>query len=264
MGYETSHNLNIEGDSPTITEVARMLAGRGRNSEDGADRTTEWELTLEGRPTTWYDCTENMQDISRHWPDTLFIIRASGENPGDQWVEYHRNGQVQREERPPWDPAPCRLDVDPIYPVIIDLEVSADSPLAWIRELNEMLAPDSDVTVSVHGKARIDDIASMTNGENPKHHLGVTMTYWDQRATFRLADAEQRAPDLARAWGRKTGEQWTPKPPSLMTPKAVRDLLAACQDCMYAEWEVDDGSIDDAFVEKHRPGWSGYMTRNEE
>lgn len=45
--------------------------------------------------TKWYEHNENMLDISKEYPEWLFILSGAGEENGDLWKKYYLNGKVQ-------------------------------------------------------------------------------------------------------------------------------------------------------------------------
>ena len=44
---------------------------------------------------TWYDHDNDMKALSKEFPDVLFTLHGIGEEAGDIWVKYFRNGKVQ-------------------------------------------------------------------------------------------------------------------------------------------------------------------------
>ena len=98
MSYRTDHDLTIDTAEPTLQEVA----GRMAQMEELAKT---YEAILDSRcPASWYDHEEQMRRVSREWPDTLLTLRGTGEDPGDQWVKYFRNGRMQESRAEHWEP----------------------------------------------------------------------------------------------------------------------------------------------------------------
>lgn len=58
------------------------------------------EQTLEIASTEsykWYENEDDMKELSKAFPDIVFMLHGEGEEPGDLWLSYHKNGKVQRE-----------------------------------------------------------------------------------------------------------------------------------------------------------------------
>ena len=43
----------------------------------------------------WYEHDKHMRDISRMYPETIFILEGEGEESGDIWKKYYLNGKCQ-------------------------------------------------------------------------------------------------------------------------------------------------------------------------
>lgn len=46
----------------------------------------------------WYENTDDMCNVSKKYPNVLFILTGNGEEPEDMWVKYFMNGKVQIEK----------------------------------------------------------------------------------------------------------------------------------------------------------------------
>lgn len=44
---------------------------------------------------SWCDHTEQMVEVSKHFPDMTFCLHGEGERNGDIWNEYFRNGECE-------------------------------------------------------------------------------------------------------------------------------------------------------------------------
>lgn len=72
----------------------------------GDDHATDWEKEISlntsyagGNLFTgeykWYSHTSDMIDFSKKHPNMVFCVSGEGEDSGDIWKEYHKNGKVQ-------------------------------------------------------------------------------------------------------------------------------------------------------------------------
>lgn len=97
MGYYTRHSLEVENaDQKDRHLIAEAIAD---------DRDTFYGLDPQpGTPTTWgcydavkwYSSHEDMIEFSKKFPRVLFILSGEGEEPGDIWKNYYKNGKSQR------------------------------------------------------------------------------------------------------------------------------------------------------------------------
>lgn len=44
--------------------------------------------------TKWYDNDDDMLELSRKFPDTIFKLHGNGEEAGDVWDSYYKNGKM--------------------------------------------------------------------------------------------------------------------------------------------------------------------------
>mgnify|MGYP003652940898 CR=1 FL=1 len=87
MGYRTEHELVIMIGSNDLIEDLR-------NECDSAG----WALNSFGdsaKPCKWYSHENDLKAFSKNHPDALFMLSGKGEENGDAWIEYYRNGKVQ-------------------------------------------------------------------------------------------------------------------------------------------------------------------------
>jgi hypothetical protein len=84
MGYYTYHTFSC--DDPENEEKYKEELGEYTKYVDS--------LFQEG--VKWYDCDEDMREFSKRYPEVLFIIYGEGEEMGDIWELYTKNGKQQR------------------------------------------------------------------------------------------------------------------------------------------------------------------------
>lgn len=83
MGYYTTHELEIiEGDN-FITDWKHEVS-----EEVGYDPF--------GEECKWYSHEHDMRIVSERHPETLFKLSGDGEENGDLWHEYYKNGKMQK------------------------------------------------------------------------------------------------------------------------------------------------------------------------
>ena len=94
MGYCTYHTLSFEVDSKKkeaqITNDFRNIVGQH------VFDCVEVNGVGDSYEIKWYECVGEMKELSSKYPDVLFVVNGEGEESGDIWREYHKNGKVQR------------------------------------------------------------------------------------------------------------------------------------------------------------------------
>lgn len=86
MGYYTQFKLKIvEGDGslPDHEEEIGELSNYGPGLFDGEE-------------LKWYRHEEDMHAHSKKYPDILFSLEGKGEEQGDHWIKYFKDGKMQR------------------------------------------------------------------------------------------------------------------------------------------------------------------------
>lgn len=84
MGYYTRHELEIiEGDDYRTDYESEICD------------IAEYRSLFGGDTVKWYDSEKDMKKYSRNHPKTLFLITGEGEEAGDLWKAYFKNGKMQ-------------------------------------------------------------------------------------------------------------------------------------------------------------------------
>lgn len=83
MGYYTRYELKISPESEIIRAVI----------EDEGD--VYYAIGDYADSYKWYDHEQDMRDLSVRFPDHLFELRGEGEDTGDIWRKYFKNGKMQ-------------------------------------------------------------------------------------------------------------------------------------------------------------------------
>lgn len=84
MGYYTWYRIEITPDS----EEVRAFIDAAAN--------LSYALDEDGDSCKWYNHEDDMLRLSREFPDILFELHGEGEEAGDLWRKYFKNGKVQR------------------------------------------------------------------------------------------------------------------------------------------------------------------------
>lgn len=98
MGYYTKFDLDFQG-SVEEKDIVKALANINPNYFD-MYRTgiTEEDICLDmlfEEEMKWYDATHDMIQLSEKFPDVIFTLEGHGEEFGDVWREYYKNGACQ-------------------------------------------------------------------------------------------------------------------------------------------------------------------------
>lgn len=105
MGYMTRYDLEVEGssykeavtgedaDGNTITVfVTKNVSLTELTQELCRDVGSDYLFSDECK---WYDHDDDMKKFSKKYPEFLFILSGEGEESGDIWRKYYKNGKVQ-------------------------------------------------------------------------------------------------------------------------------------------------------------------------
>ena len=103
MGYYTNYSLTIEkGDDAVIQEFTEECEGAEHAIfPDGESNNS----------TKWYSHQTDLMEFSKKHPDTVFCLYGEGEEAGDLWNLYVKNGKGQR----------CKAKID--YPLFDEKEL---------------------------------------------------------------------------------------------------------------------------------------------
>lgn len=105
MGYMTDYSLEWTGAKGS-TKPCANCGGTGKiGVNDAVQEFVDNEPSLFGGTETlasvlddsckWYEHEEDMKRISRQFPNVLFTLHGSGEESGDVWVKYFKDGKMQ-------------------------------------------------------------------------------------------------------------------------------------------------------------------------
>lgn len=88
MGYYTRYKLKVSKEPEGLAERFNKTADYGESF---------YEHLVSGNEDSvkWYEHDENMRAVSKEYPDILFTLYGEGEESGDIWVKYYKNGKSQ-------------------------------------------------------------------------------------------------------------------------------------------------------------------------
>lgn len=82
MGYYTEYKLEIINGDESVDYKKEIGEISGYEN-------------VESDPIKWYDNVRDMKTLSNKYPDVLFKLNGNGEENGDIWVSYFKNGKCQ-------------------------------------------------------------------------------------------------------------------------------------------------------------------------
>lgn len=86
MGYYTRYELTVTPELDIAFIQNRIDGGRDLDDlEELSDETTKW-----------YEHEKDMRALSKDYPDHLFQLDGRGEEQGDVWRKYFKDGKMQK------------------------------------------------------------------------------------------------------------------------------------------------------------------------
>lgn len=105
MGYYSNFNIEVKLDKDCKYDES-MIDNIIQEIADSDDCTNPYEEFhyLDFYPANgswfgnmkWYTCEEDMKELSKDFPGVLFIVSVKGEECGDLWKLYAKEGKTQR------------------------------------------------------------------------------------------------------------------------------------------------------------------------
>lgn len=84
MGYYTKYTLTSDTRSIEDAAESDLYEISGYQMEFG------WNDSCK-----WYNHEKDMKELSKKYPNVLFKVQGEGEESGDLWVKYFKNGKMQ-------------------------------------------------------------------------------------------------------------------------------------------------------------------------
>ena len=95
MSYCTSHDLTINCEHTSYNATDLILKFRNLY-EDAADAIDDVGSCNED--VKWYDAEDQLCEFSQGFPGALFVLHGEGQEAGDIWNLYVKNGKSYRDQ----------------------------------------------------------------------------------------------------------------------------------------------------------------------
>ena len=90
MGYQTLYTLSVHEGEETIEDILKC------ETEDSFPG-LGYALYRDGEPVDavkWYGHEIDMLELSKSYPFVVFVLKGEGEESGDIWMKYFKNGKM--------------------------------------------------------------------------------------------------------------------------------------------------------------------------
>ncbi len=90
MGYRTMHTLSADTDNEKFIIIVKELWEFSEEADFALDENGD-----AATPAKWYDNEDDLVEFSQKYPDIVFTLEGEGEESGDIWKKYFKNGEKQ-------------------------------------------------------------------------------------------------------------------------------------------------------------------------
>lgn len=103
MGYITHFSFELiePDDAELAAQIEREITAEA--FETTPDKLGRWDSVFEDG-MKWYEWHNDCMAVSRRHPEALFLITGDGEESGDIWACFFRNGESEEHRAPEWQP----------------------------------------------------------------------------------------------------------------------------------------------------------------
>ena len=141
MGYYTRFEMGVDYDGPKAPESSLELFDQDCDNgyEFGShELNINWLMNRDCDNMKWYDWKGDMEELSLRYPNLTLWLRGDGEEAGDNWKAWFRNGSSVV-VKPKMD-FPKPKDFEERLPLIDEEDVERRQIEAQIAELQAKLA----------------------------------------------------------------------------------------------------------------------------
>lgn len=93
MGYYTSYKLSVKNETHPQYEGFVKWVEPFPKTSTGYSWYDFWMGS--GDNCKWYEYNTDMVALSQQFPELVFLLEGEGEESGDMWKRYYKNGKVQ-------------------------------------------------------------------------------------------------------------------------------------------------------------------------
>jgi hypothetical protein len=106
MGYYTTYELSTKGNKYKVSDIVSYMSKKYHSDsysyyafqyefKDNIKDESTSDFELYGEQCKWYEHDEEMIELSLRFPETVFCLYGEGEESGDIWYTYYKNGKTQ-------------------------------------------------------------------------------------------------------------------------------------------------------------------------
>lgn len=108
MGYYTTYEFGTKGNKYKVKDIASYIKEELYDKSNGNKfypfsyeldllflEENIYDFELHSDDTKWYRHDEEMLELSKQFPETVFYLYGVGEDNNDMWYKYYKNGKSQ-------------------------------------------------------------------------------------------------------------------------------------------------------------------------